>query len=160
MTATAKIRIKVGGVEVECEASESFLKSELPDLLNAVSSLYENSGKPLEDSGSPGEADAGGSKTVHGAVTTFASKLNVKSGSELIVAACARLTFALNKGTFTRDEIADEMKAATGYFKKSYIGNMTKYLVTLIKSDELVQPSDNKYALSPTKRKALEQLLA
>ena len=160
MTTTAKIRIKVGGVEVECEASESFLKGELPELLKAVSSLYESSGKLPENSGSSSETDAGVVKTMHGAVTTFASRLNVKSGSELIVAACARLTFALNKGDFTRDEIADEMRLATGYFKKSYIGNMTKYLVTLIKGDELVQPSDNKYALSPTKRKALEQQLA
>jgi hypothetical protein len=159
---TAKIRIRIGGVEVECEASESFLKDALPALLAEVSSLYEATGKPAL----PPVSTAGGGvphtqgSTISGAVTMFAQKLNAKSGAELIIAASARLTLSSGKGSFTRDEISDEMKLATGYYKKSYMNNLSNYLVTLVKSGDLVQPSSSSYALSPTKKKSLEQLLA
>lgn len=159
---TAKIRIRIGGVEVECEASESFLKDALPTLLTEVSSLYESTGKPAVAPGNTTEAGAQHTQgsTITGAVTMFAQKLNAKSGAELITAASARLTFGAGKGSFTRDEISDEMKLATGYYKKSYMNNLSNYLVTLVKSGDLVQPSSSSYALSPTKKKALEQLLA
>jgi hypothetical protein len=52
------------------------------------------------------------------------------------------------------------MKLATGYYKKSYMNNLSKYLVTLVKSGDLVQPSTNTYALSPAMRKSLEPVLA
>ena len=43
---TSKIRIKLGPIEVEYEGTESFLKEELPQLLEAVANLYKQSGIP------------------------------------------------------------------------------------------------------------------
>jgi len=159
---TAKFRMRIGDIEVECEASESFLKDALPALLAHVSSLYESAGKPtLPPINTAGlEVQNTQGATIKGAVTMFAQKLNAKSGAELIIAASARLTFGVGKGSFTRDEISDEMKLATGYYKKSYMNNLSNYLVTLVKSGDLVQPSSSSYALSNTKRKAVEELLA
>lgn len=47
-----------------------------------------------------------------------------------------------------------------GYYKKSFMKNLTKYLVTLVKNGDLVQHSDNHYALNSAKQKGLEQQLA
>ncbi|MEA2237999.1 MAG: hypothetical protein QOC81_2723 [Thermoanaerobaculia bacterium] len=159
---TAKIRIKIGGVEVECEASESFLKGELPALLAEVSTLYAESGKPAPGAATASTSGTQGTPatTIDGAVTMFAQKLNAKSGTELILATAARLTFATGKGSFSRDEISDEMKLATGYYKKSYMNNLSNYLINLVKAGDLVQPNSTTYALSSTKKKAMEQLLA
>jgi hypothetical protein len=53
----SKIRIKLGDIEVEYEGAESFLKDELPALLNAVSKLHHESGgtavKPKEKASKP-----------------------------------------------------------------------------------------------------------
>ncbi len=157
---TAKIRIKIGGVEVECEATEEFLKIELPTLLSAVSSLYGEAGKPSgAEPANPSTPAQVPGRPVEIAVTTFAQKLKAKSGTDLILAAAGRLTLGGGKASFTRDEISDEMKGATGYYKKSYMNNLSNYLVTLVKSGDLVQPTNTTYALSQAKRAALEQLI-
>jgi hypothetical protein len=150
---TSKIRIKLGAIEVEYEGSEQFLKEELPQLLTAA--LKEAPAGTLPNTTQ--QADAG---ILQGTTGTIAAKLVVKQGPDLIIAAAARMTFVLEKSAFSRQEIIDEMKTASAYYKKSYLGNLTPYINTLMKDGKLLEPSTGTYSLSATAQADLKARLA
>ena len=159
---TSKIRIKLGAIEVEYEGSEQFLKEELPQLLTAVPELYAKSAALKEAPAgtlpnTTQQADAG---ILQGTTGTIAAKLVVKQGPDLIIAAAARMTFVLEKSAFSRQEIIDEMKTASAYYKKSYLGNLTPYINTLMKDGKLLEPSTGTYSLSATAQADLKARLA
>lgn len=157
---TSKIRIKLGPIEVEYEGSETFLKEELPQLLSAVSELYSRSNIPkdVNPDGNPPASPSGG--TLQGTTGTIAAKLTVKQGPDLILAAAARLHFVVGKQTFSRQEIIDEMKSATAYYKKTYLSNLTGYLNNLMKDGKLLEPSSGTYSLSASTQTDLKARLA
>ena len=158
---SSKIRIKMGPIEVECEGTETFLKDELPALLSTVSNLYKASRIGEGDGGGDGTGgDDGGVGKIQGTTGTLAAKLKVNSGPDLILAACAHLTFVAGKKTFTRKQILDQMKSAAGYYKKSHNSNMTKNLQGLLQVGKLVEPSTDNYALNAPTHTDLEKRLA
>ena len=164
---TSKIRIKMGPIEIEYEGSETFLKVELPELLEAVSNLYKESGlsgKPsLELSTATGEAGIATPKSpqLQGTTASFAAKLQCKTGPELVIAAATRLTFVLGKDKFTREELLKEMQTASAYYKKTFkSGNLTKSLDRLIKNGKLNEPSRNNYSLSASMKSELGARIA
>jgi hypothetical protein len=158
----SKIRIKMGPLEVDYEGSEEFLKQELPDLLSSLSTLYKESGVSHE--GMPGnngrDTSDGGGSGIEGTTATLAAKLNVKTGPELIVAACAHLTFVKGSEAFMRTQIYDECKSATAYFSENIRKNFSSYLKNLVKAGKLIERSKDTYALQADARKALETQLA
>lgn len=144
----SKIRIKMGQIEVEFEGTESFLKKELPDLLAAVSNLY-NKTNPIEELGdkgdSPNKADQ---RTVQLTTSNIAAKIKCKSGSDLAKAAAAHLAMVKQKNTFTRNDILSEMKNANPYYKQNYSSNLSKILNTLIKQEILNENAKDLFSLS------------
>ena len=166
---TSKIKIKLGAIEVEYEGSETFLKEELPQLLSAVSVLYAKSRATLVPPSSSQNTsansltgpntNAGNRPKLEATTGSIAAKLGCKSGSELIMAAAARLTFALQSATFPRQKIVDEMKTASAYYKETYQKNLTTYLNNLVKDGKLNEPSQGNYALTASSLKDLEQRL-
>jgi len=159
---TSKIRIKLGAIEVEYEGSEQFLKDELPQLLTAVSELYAKSAalKETPVGTVANAAQPGGAAALQGTTGTIAAKLAVKQGPDLILAAAARMTFVLGKATFSRQEIADEIKTASAYYKKTYMNNLSQYLNNLMKDGKLLEPSTGTYSLSATAQTDLKARLA
>jgi hypothetical protein len=157
---TSKIRIKLGAIEVEYEGSETFLKEELPQLLTAVSDLYAKSANSIPLHQNSNQTPPADGPSIPGTTGTLAAKLAVKQGPELILAAAARFTFGQNKPTFTRQEIIDEIKTATAYYKKTYLNNLTAYLNTLIKDGKLMEPSVGSYSLSANATTDLRARLA
>lgn len=167
---TSKIKIKLGAIEVEYEGSETFLKEELPQLLSAVSDLYAKSRAALEPPPSSQDTlsnppigsntNTGNKPKLEATTGSIAAKLGCKSGPELVMAAAARLTFALQVSTFARQKIIDEMKTASAYYKATYLNNLTSYLNNLVKDGKLNEPSQGNYALTATSLKDLEQRLA
>jgi hypothetical protein len=159
---TSKIRIKLGAIEVEYEGSEQFLKEELPQLLTAVSELHAKSAA-LNDTavGTPANpAQTVVAGALQGTTGTIASKLAVKQGPDLILAAAARMTFVLAKPTFTRQEIIDEIKTASAYYKRTYLNNLSQYLNNLMKDGKLLEPSTETFFLSATAQADLKARLA
>src|SRR5690348_16260150 len=99
MHMSSKIKIKVGPVEVEYEGSEEFLKNELAELLSSISKLYRESGA----SSQPPTPPAGNGIGSIGTTGAIAVKLQASSGSDLALAAAARLYLGHQKASFTRD---------------------------------------------------------
>jgi len=154
----SKIRIKLGPIEVEFEGSESFLKSELPALIKTVSELYKASDVAAPDEDEPDAPAAPGGK-IELSTNSMAAKLNCKTGADLAVAAAAHIAFAKGQSVFSRKELLDEMKTASGYYKNNYSGNLTKILNGLVKS-KFNEPSTGKYALRAALDKELRTALA
>src|SRR5215469_11629954 len=100
---TSKLRIKIGEVEIDIEATEEFLKAEVPILLKAAMDLAKvaparppDRKKSSSDESSP-----------LGTTKTIAAKLGGNTGPKLLLAAVAHLTLVAKKETFTRDEVLE-----------------------------------------------------
>jgi hypothetical protein len=152
---TSKIRIRMGPVELEYEGSDEFLSDEVPKLLAGLSELCARIPTPTGD-------DEGGQKpsSVAGTTADFAARLGCKSGPDLAVAASARLTLGAAKTSFSRKELLDEMKSATGHYKATYSNNLSKIIKTLMGNSTLREVKPGTYALSADKAKELKKKLA
>ena len=142
----SKIHIKVGGLELDCKGSESFVREELPKILDAVSKFRQSDDS--ENDGSSGRRTPT-RKRPDGNLTTasIASRSGAKSGPDLAQAAAAKLTIFDGLEEFSRDQLHDEMKSAKAFFKKSYTGNLSKILNGLCKSNKLNEVKTDSYSL-------------
>jgi hypothetical protein len=157
----SKMRIKMGEIEVEYEGSEDFIKQELPEILGAVSKLYQNSGLVRSAASIPIAAQPTGtaSPIQSLSVTTIAAKLPCKSGPDLILAAATRLSRD-GVTSLSRQSILDEIKLATGFYKATYRSNLSNYLLTLVKEGKLQETAKDTYALSASTKTEIEAKLA
>lgn len=157
---TAKIRIKLGQVEVEYEGPEDFLRDELQDLLSAVVELHQANGDADANSSSTTKMEGNAAKAAPpgeytGTVNTWAAKLGAKSGPDLVIAAMAKLTLVDGLPTVSRATLLSEMKSATSYYKKSYGSNLSVSLKGLVTSDRLREISKDTFALSATEKSSV-----
>jgi len=156
-----KVRVKLGPIEVEYEGGENFFKTEIPELLKMIMELYKaNSSIMILPPSQPSESTPlippDVPKKIEISKNSIASKLGCKTGPELILAACATLTFVKLKETFTRKEIIPTMKEASTYYKQSYVRNLGNYLSTLVKDGKLLERSNGVFALHTDIRKEME----
>ncbi|WP_139212920.1 hypothetical protein [Pseudomonas sp. NFR09] len=165
---TSKIKIKLGAIEIEYEGSESFLKEELPQLLGAVSELYQKSHATLGVVASTSSSEI---KNEVGLLTTtsqklktttgaLAARLQVKSSADLIIAAAAKLTFDDGLQVIPAGRLLEEIKSAPSYYKASYGTNFVRSLGVLVKSGKLNEPTKNNYALTSKLVSELESRIA
>jgi len=160
----SKIRIKLGAIEVEYEGSENFLKEELPALLQAVSDLYAKSSGTLappegESRSSTGEKGNNGTGIIEMTTASIASKLGVRSGPELVLAAAAHLRFVKGAEKFPRKQLIEQMRSASSFFKESYVSNLSKTIKVLMKENKFNEPSSEVYALNHTTEQELRSRL-
>ena len=163
---TAKIRIKMGPIEIDYDGTEDFLKQELSSILMAVSTLYRDAGSAFQTQGVAAHTDnvvqQGPLVAVSNpgmSVKTVAAKLGIKSGPELILAAALRLSRS-GVANISRAKLLEEMKQATGYFKTNHTSNLSKSLLTLVKDGKLQETAKDTYALSNATLTELEARLA
>jgi hypothetical protein len=157
---TAKLRIRIGEIEVDYEGTEAFLKDEIPTLLKTALEVQRGAAAPAGKRPSTG-GSGNGTTGVRALTTgTIAARLKAKSGPTLLMAAAAHLTFVASKATFSRQELLTEMQGATSYYKKSYSNNLTKYLTGAVTEGKLQESAKNIYALSAETAGELESQLA
>jgi hypothetical protein len=82
-------------------------------------------------------------------ITSISAKLKVESGSDLLLAACISLTRS-GRQSFSRRDLTQEMRQASGYFKETYISNLTKSFQSLVSSGKILEVSKDVFALSAT----------
>ena len=147
----SKIRIKLGPIEVEYEGSETFLKKELPDLIKTVTELAKTS----QITGQVNLGDAFQLTT-----SSIAAKLSCSKGPDLVIAAAAHLSFVQKVDVFSRKQLLNDMKSASGYYKSSYRDNLSSYLKTLLKTHKLTEPTRGHYSLDASESKSIGGRLA
>lgn len=152
----SKIRIKIGAVEVEYEGTDDFLRDELPLLLDKLATLgarvpAENSGGGVaastNESANVGNGGSAGSVDV-GTCSTVAATIGAKTGTELAIAAGAKLIIGDGRSSFTRKELLDEMKSATAYYNKNYSSNLSKTINGLVKDKKFREVAKDTYGLA------------
>ena len=165
----ARIRIKVGQVEVEYEGEDNFLKGELLKTLKDVLEIQtKHPVAPTTADNStigptPAVSPSPGAGKIELSTDTIATLIKANTGPELAIAAAANLTFTQNKPVFTRQELIKEMRSSPSHFRDSHPGNMTKYLKSLTKSQDrlrLISKDNDTYALSNKEKQTLEAKLA
>lgn len=166
---SASVLIKIGNVELQCTGSEEFLKEQMEHLLSFADA--QSSKVPSDSSTDNGNSNAfnNSSGASNGAVSpangsplsisSIAAKLGVASGPDLIMAACLRMGRG-GQSTFKRSEITTEMRSATAYFKATYVGNLTRYLNTLVQGGKLLEQSKDVYAQPAGALEELESRVA
>lgn len=167
---SAKIRIKVGSMELEYEGDPSFLTGGIEALLVTMGGL---AGKvpedvsPLIDSvvqSPPANAAGNGAAVVSGqysfSTNTIAAHLEAKTGPELVICAMAQLELVQGKASSGRAAILAEMKSATTYYNENMRKNMTNQLSSLTKSKRINQIATDSYALSANEKKKVEAKVA
>jgi len=153
----SKLKIKVGLIEVDYEGEEKFLKEEFPQLLLAVTKLHKELGNTItppqvapSEKGKAPITDLGQAST-----STIAQKIGGGSGPELVLAASTYLTLVLNKDSFTRKEITEEIKKAKAFFKANYVSNLSTILKRLCANGKLNELGSEVYSLNESAKTAL-----
>jgi hypothetical protein len=166
----AKIRIKVGSMELEYEGDPSFLTGGIEALLVTMGDL---AGKAPEEvtpqieaavQPPPANGVSNGTSVVGGQYTfstnTIAAHLAVKTGPELVICAMAQLELVQGKSTSDRAAILAEMKSATTYYKENMSKNMSHALTSLTRNKRINQTTKDSYALSANEKKRVEAKVA
>ena len=158
----SKIKLKVGQVEVEFEGSESYLKEQLPSLVELLCSYApeETHDFEVEEEDILPESKDPAKKKFELTTNTIAAKLNVNSGPELVLAACAHLSLVKGADTFHRKNILAEMKLASNYYKKTHGKNLSQSLKALIRDGKIIESTQDVYALNASTKKTLETRLS
>lgn len=163
---SAKIRIKVGSMELEYEGDPAFLTGGIEALLTTMGDL---AGRVPEETSAVDDSNlsAGGSTSPqfkNGAFSfstnTIAAHMDAKSGPELIICAMAQIELVQGKSQSNRSDILVEMKNAPTYFKETMRSNLSASLNNLVKAKRINQVGRDTYALSAAERKQVEAKVA
>ena len=158
---TAKIRLKFGAVEVDYEGDSAFLEKDLLKLVQDIQKIAPAAPaparQPAKDAG--GEVKAGGGSGVSLTTKSIATKLGVKTASELCEAACVHLAIIKNMPSFKRSEINDAMKTANGIYNVNMSKNLSGIINTLLSQDTLVETGSDTYAMTPEAEAKFKGLL-
>ncbi len=162
MDSGAKIRIKVGAMEVEYEGDPSFLKDGLESLLSKMADLSIQVPPEPETAGDAqnGPTLSAPSNGVAFSTSTIAAHLDAKKINDLAVCALSKLEIVDGKASAKRTEILSEMKLATGFYTKHMSSNLAKALISLTKAKRVTHGANESYSLSADERKSIEAKIA
>jgi ethanolamine utilization microcompartment shell protein EutL len=150
-----KLSVSRGPLLINFEGEEAFLVEHiLPLFLTA-----------LGEGGTDGSAN----ETVTGSAAkrqpmsmttrSIASKLGADSGTTLAYAAAAALSLMQGQEQFSRQNLHDAMKSATGFYKQTYGSNLSNYIDTLTKQGTLIEISKDMFTVKSSELDAMRSKL-
>lgn len=154
----AKIRLKFGSLEIEYEGDQKFIETNLVGLAQSVAETLSDFriAEPAENPQSSAHRSSKSSDHLL-STNTIAQAIDSKTGSDLVMAAVAKLIIVNGAPSATRHTILTEMKEAPTYFKETYMSNLSSYLNTLVRSRKLNLVSKDTYSIPATERNRLEE---
>ena len=159
-----KIRLKFGQSEIDYEGPLSFLQNDFSVFMKEMADFCKNHSIAMDidlpaSSEKALEQISNENKKINLSTESIASRLQVKTGPELALAASIRLNLVKGKEEFSRQDILDEMRSAKAYYKKSMGSNMISYVAGLVKNQSLNEISSGIYALNAGKKVEMEKKL-
>jgi hypothetical protein len=153
-----RIKIAIGTVQIEYEGDQEFIES---GLLGLAAQIFElaSSSNTLPISSSPSEISSS-TPDENLSTNTIAQIISVKTGSDLALAAVAKIIIINKRPVADRQSILDEMREAVTFYKESYSSNLSSYIDTLVKARRLNVVSRATYGLANSERVRLEQALS
>jgi hypothetical protein len=161
----ARLEVTAGSFSFVGEGDQEWLTSQFDKLLDRVEQLsnLQNGSGEIAVNGAEGDSHGGsgdGTRSLQGTTNDFASRLQAKNAKNLALAAAAHLSLVKEKPSFARNELLDEMKSATPFYKKTMANNLSKTLESLQREGAFTEVSSNKYALAHQKLQDLKARLA
>lgn len=164
---TIKLALHMGRFGVEYEGPEEWA---FEHLAGTIGSLLERlpgpDAEPIDTDAADDQvalepsATAAPANRLDMTTNTIASKLGVKSGPDLALAAAAYLTLAEKKAKFTRKELLEAMRDAAHYYKQAMRSNLTAALRSLIKEGKFSEVAKDTYALSAAQKQHLTTVIS
>ncbi|WP_083825444.1 hypothetical protein [Roseobacter litoralis] len=169
--ADAKIRIKVGTMEIEYEGDPAFLDGGIETLLVTMGELSNHSGQfedSKQDEHGPDYDEAAatthtdnGGQTYNFSTNAIATQYDSKSAADLLLCSVIQLQMVQGKDGCTRKEIIAAMKEANNFCKVSMRGgNLEKAFASLLKNKKLNKLHGGKYSLTASEKQNAEKQLA
>lgn len=162
-----KIKIKLGNLEVEYEGTESYLKNELPLLIDKLCEiklpaipLLTTDTTTENNETTPAPQENGNGKISPMGANSIAAKMGGKTGTDVASVAIAHLSLIQGLETFNRNQILTEMKKATNYYKESYSKNLSNIIKTLVTSHKIIERSNGVYAISAGELNRIKSILS
>lgn len=156
------IKIEIFGGSVEIKGDRSTIDAYLLPMIAKLESA--STIKSDTQAGYNSAAVPTGLISLNASTNTIASVLDDDSGSGLVLAAAARLQLVLGKERFSRQEISEEIKEATTFYRTSFTSNLSRYLETLVRARKLNMIAKDTYSIGRTEllnlREALKELEA
>ena len=90
---------------------------------------------------------------------TIATRMGAKKAPDLVRAASARLVIVDGRETFSRQELLEEMKTATGHYKPSVSNNLTVTVKRLMEKSVLNETAPGTYTLTPGAERQMRKFL-
>jgi hypothetical protein len=149
-----KIRIKNGNFELEYEGEQSFIEDKLTDFVQLLIGGLEHQAETERSTANNINYPA-----MQISTNTIAQKVDAKTGSDLVIAAIAKIQIIDGKNSAQRQEILAEMREATTYFKETFASNLSAYLDNLVRAKRLNLVSRQTFSLPAPERSKLSELL-
>lgn len=165
-SANAKVRIKVGGIEIEYEGGHEFLTNGLHELIENVGLLASSSDLEEEISGDGDGSDEAPSVDFSNgqlelSANSIAHHYSAKSTSDLALCAIILLQIVNKQVSCSREEVLKAMQSATDFYNKNMRGtNLKSALKTLKNKKKINELANEKYALTSTEKQSAEAALA
>lgn len=162
----AKIRVKLGSLELDYEGDPNFLSDGLTDLLEKVANL--SSQIPTFEAQAPDERPAVNpsdqTPTVQPVIklttASIGARMRPKSGPELAICAMAHLELVKGLQTYDKKELLAQMKNAPSFYKQSMSSNHSQNMGALVKSKRVNEVGAGKLCLDAAERQKVEAALA
>ena len=158
----AKIRIKLGGFELEFEGSQSFVDERLTDFVASLSQHLEIEpiksaiNEPIEEAPSIDQGKVSSSLTT----STVAAHTGVSGAHDLILAAIAKLQIVDGRDRAKRADILKEMQSATSYYSENARKHLSRDLSRMVKAKKLNQIASGEFSLPASVRDDLSKKIA
>lgn len=162
----SKINLKLGSLEIDFEGTEEYIRNDLPSLLGLMCEYFTlernsaNSETSFEEAEELLATPDPTNQRVQMTTNAIAARLDVKTGSDLVLAACAHLCLVKGAETFERKNILAEMQTASNYYSQTHSKNLSSSLLSLAKANKLIERSKDNYALTAKTKSELEVALA
>lgn len=173
---TAKIRIKIGTMEVDYEGDSSFLDGGIEKLLETMAGMAHNNFVENQVAAPPAPAlqvDASNNEANNWnleqpplvgspsfSTSMLASHADAETSADLILCAMAFLELNAKQNPNSSKEIFAEMKNVSTVYNSMMSTNNTKNLRSLAKSKKINEVSSGKFSLGKEERQKFEAIIA
>lgn len=146
----SRIKVVLGALQLEYEGDQDFIENRLIAYISEVSKLAVH--QSAHAVATPHSNDSPQNNEGAVSTNTIAQAISAKTGADLVLAAMARILIGKGRPSASRQEILDEMKEATTYYRDSYASNLSAYLDTLVRNKRANLVSRGFYALTAGER--------
>ena len=157
-----RFKFSRGTFSCEIEGTPEFIEQKLDVLLEKALEISDADGaenQTVESKIIPSSSNHNITYDESFSTNTIALATNVKTGSDLVIAAITHLQLVRKLQKVTRQDISEEIKSATSFYKTTYSSNLTAYLDTLTKSRRLNLVAKDTYSLSSSERQSASEAI-